>query len=416
MTRLNRGFAAGAAIFLAMTLVACGESNDASLGNHSGELLGGKCVMPTGLLAIAISRRANSPGDLPDQARQIVQRFVTRIPAETTGPELSLINVDGRPNVYESGRFYSDASNKQALQDDQQNFLAVFIGKAAAMRAEEPEADILAALDKAGGAAGRPGAGTVVLVDSGLSTTGALDFSRPGVLDAAPDELISFLRSTRALPDLHGLTVVLMGIGEVARPQQELGTRKKPLVDLWTKIAEASGAACVTSIEVIRPDDPLEGETKPVKAVPVPPPMVYVPQGLTILRDAGEVGFEEGQAVFRDRGAARKTLEPIAAQLKAQPSYHLQLTGTTARWGSRDYQLDLARQRAETIKQELVALGANPSQIETRGLGSYFTQYVPDNGPGGVFLPGPGQQNRTVRIEPCNPTCRADPKNQNAPS
>ncbi|MBV9010967.1 MAG: OmpA family protein [Pseudonocardiales bacterium] len=407
MIGLSRVFAAGTAPLLAIALVACSGGGNA----HSGEfVIGGECAMPAGPLAVAISRRANSPGDLPVPVSQIVQRFITRIPAGVTGPTLSLINVDGRSRVYQHGNFFSDSGNDEGLQDDQQKFLAGFTSTAAAMRAAEPEVDVLGALEEAGNAAGagRPAAGTVVLVDSGLSTTGALDFSQPGMLDAPADDLISSLRRTKALPHLSGLTVALVGVGEVARPQQKLGTRQPGLAELWTQIAKASGAACVTSVEVTRSDDPVDGQVKPVKLVPVPSPVVVHPHGIVLL-DAGEVRFEEGQAAFRDRKAARTALEPIAAPLKNQPSHHLRLIGTTARWGSRDYQLDLARRRAETVKQELVGLGANPNQIETRGLGSYFAQYVPDNGPGGVLLPGPAQQNRTVRIESCDPTCPPDP-------
>jgi hypothetical protein len=57
---------------------------------------------------------------------------------------------------------------------------------------------------------------------------------------------------------------------EVARPQQKLGARKEDFGKLWTKIAEASGATCVTSVEVTRSDDPVDGEVKPVKLVPIP--------------------------------------------------------------------------------------------------------------------------------------------------
>lgn len=407
MIRLNTAFTVATALFLTGTLVAC-SSSDGPVDDGSEELTIGDCVLPAGPLAVAISRRGNSPADLPMQVSQIVERFINDIPAEVTGPTLSLINVDGRSEVHTAGQFFSDSRNSPGLKDDQRQFLAGFLRTAADMRAAEPEVDILAALEEAGSAAGRPAAGTIVLVDSGLATSGALDLSQPGVLDAPAHDLIAFLRTAEALPDLRGLTVVLVGIGEVARPQPKLGSRKRNLVELWTEIAEAGGAACVTSVDVARPDDPVDGEVKPVKLVPIPPPPVFVPDGLTVLLDAGEVGFEPGKAVFRDREAARKVLEPIAAQLRADPSYRLRLTGTTARWGTRDYQVDLATRRAETVKQELVDLGADLNQIETRGLGSYFAQYLPDNGPDGVLLPGPAQANRTVHIEPCNPTCLAD--------
>lgn len=401
--------ATAAALFLAATLVACGGSDDATSGESAKNTGIGTCVPPSGPLAVAMSRRANNPGDIPAQVSQIVHRFITDIPAMVTGPTLSLINVDGRSDVYRTGQFYSDSRNEYGLQNDHRKFLAGFNSAVADMRATEPDVDILAALEEAGAAAGRPGPGTVVLVDSGLSTSGALDFSQPNVLDAPTDELITFLRNGHQLPDLRGLTVIFIGIGEVAPPQQKLGTRKAHLVELWTKVAEAAGAVCVASVDTPRSDSPINGEVKPVKLVPISPPPVYTSNGLTVLPDAGEVGFNPGEAVFRDPAAARTVLRPIADHLKADRSYRLLLTGTTARWGSRESQIDLAMRRAEAVKQLLITLGASSDQIETRGMGSYFPQYVPDNGPGDVLLPGPAQANRTVRIEPCNPRCSSNP-------
>lgn len=409
MRKKNGAPISAAALFLAITLVACGGVDGATPSESSEKLGIGTCVLPAGPLAVAISRRANNPGDIPAQVSQIVRKFITEIPAMVTGPTLSLINVDGRSDIYRTGQFYSDSRNKYGLESDQQQFLAGFGDAISEMRAVEPEVDILAALDEAGAAAGRPGPGTVVLVDSGLSTSGTLDFSQPNVLDAPADELVSFLRNGRQLPDLRGLTVIFVGIGEVARPQQKLGTRKAHLIELWTKIAEAGGAACAASVDVPRSDSPIDGDVKPVKLVPISPPPVYVSNGLTILPDAGEVGFKPGEAVFRDPAAVRAVLRPIADHIKANQSYRLLLTGTTARWGSREGQIDLAKRRAEAVKQELIGLGANPDQIETRGLGSFFPQYVPDNGVGDVLLPGPAQANRTVRIEPCDSACRSNP-------
>lgn len=408
---LRKFVVAFGAVVLGVCAASCGNSETASRAAPTlGAVPVSACPVPGNApLALAVSRRANSPSDLPDAARQIVRRFVTGIPALASGPKLSLINVDGRPSLHRDGVFRSTAGNREALRDDQEQFLAGFDAAAASMRAVEPEVDVLAALEKGAVAAGRPGPGTLVLVDSGLSTTGPLDVSQPGVLDAPADEVVAFLRAKQSLPDLTGITVFLIGIGEVARPQDELGFgAKKRLIERWTGIARAGGAACVTTIDVSRRGDPLDG-VKPVKLVPVPPSVVYRPQGRTVLPDAGDVAFQLGQAVFRDPQAAREVLTPVAEQLRANPSYRLLVTGTTARWGSTQYQIDLATRRAQTVKQELVGLGADPARIETRGLGSYFREYVSDNGPGGVLLPGPAQQNRTVRIDPCTPACSFDP-------
>lgn len=113
-----------------------------------------------------------------------------------TGPSLSLVGLDGRPGVLASAEFYSDAGNDLALEEDRRNFLATFEASVQAVRASTPEVDVLAGLDKAAGAArATAGAGTVVVVDSGLSTAGPLDFGVPHVLGAHPDEMINFLRA-----------------------------------------------------------------------------------------------------------------------------------------------------------------------------------------------------------------------------
>ena len=58
--------------------------------------------------------------------------------------------------------------------------------------------------------------------------------------------------------------------------------------------------------------------------------------------DSGSVGFEPNLAVFRDPSAAEATLKPIARYLAANPSARIELTGTTAHWGSMSGSLELS--------------------------------------------------------------------------
>jgi hypothetical protein len=85
----------------------------------------------------------------------------------------------------------------------------------AAARPSSPGVDDLAALSLAADAmrsAGAPHA-DVALVDSGLDDRGVLNFTVAGLLGATPDEVTSELRATGNLPNLRGLTVLLLGIG-----------------------------------------------------------------------------------------------------------------------------------------------------------------------------------------------------------
>ena len=74
-----------------------------------------------------------------------------------------------------------------------------------------------------------------------------------------------------------------------------------------------------------------------------------------------------------DRGElhprALKQLEIVAGLLKSNASRKLQITGHTDAKGTDDYNIQLSRTRAESVKQQLVALGVSPEQIVTTGLG-----------------------------------------------
>src|SRR4051794_19300437 len=69
---------------------------------------------------------------------------------------------------------------------------------------------------------GQPGVRTVVVVDPGLSTTGALDFTQPGMLDADPHYVADSLGDLHQLPGLSGVSVVFQGLGETTGPQPAL--------------------------------------------------------------------------------------------------------------------------------------------------------------------------------------------------
>lgn len=385
-------------LLAAVGIAGCGQQE--SPRSATGEAFG--CPIPSGPVAVAVSGRANSPAPvLPPPAAQLVHDTVYAVPIGETGPAISLVGIDGRPSLIASAAFSSDAEFPQAVDRDRETFLADFRAAASSVRATEPQADVLGALGIAARAARDGGGpGTVVLVDSGLATTPPLDFRQPGLLDADPAEVVDFLDSTGAIPDLRGLTVLLVGIGDTTPPQQPLGVaRQAALVELWSGIARRGGADCVDAASTPRGSDTVTA-VPPVGTVAVPPPPSFDPSRRIVLPDGPAVGFVAGEAVLRDPEAAAKVLRPVADWLAAGPDRRAHVTGTTARHGSLDGQIALAVERAETIKQRLVDLGADPERITTEGLGSRFPGYVPDQAPDGGLLPGPAARNRSVIIEP----------------
>jgi OOP family OmpA-OmpF porin len=390
-------------LLLAGALVAgCSGSDDAAGGGFSGG--GGanlSCPVPVAPMAFAVSGRANSPEPgLPQAVQDATTSVLTRSVDQDYRPRITLINVDGRPVSAGSDTFTSDAGNGIAAEDDRNNFLDGFGKALTGLRAQTPEVDVLTALDLAGRSAGGQRPGTVVLVDSGLSTVAPLDFRQPGLLDAPPSETVDALRANNALPGLQGETVVLAGLGDVATPQPALSpAQRSSLVALWTAIAQAGGASCVAVVDEPRGGD-APSDVPAVSVVDVPPPPTITPGRATTLPDDNSVGFQPDTAEFRDRNAARAVLTPFAQYVAAAPNNRLALTGTSARAGTPEGQIDLSTRRAEAVKALLVELGAPADRITTRGVGSQFPGYVNDVGPDGRQLPGPASQNRTVIVEP----------------
>ncbi|MGH3936706.1 MAG: OmpA family protein [Pseudonocardiaceae bacterium] len=314
--------------------------------------------------------------------------------AELGSPAAVIVN-DGSPTT--SAPLSLKTGNDNPLyQQDQINQLTNLIDQA---RADNPEADLLAALNLAArSVTDAAGPKTIVVIDSGLQTTGALRFQDQdgALLNANPDEVIELLRRTQQLPNLTGMRVVFTGLGDTAAPQQPLpAPARAMLVALWTKIVESSGGKAEVKQAPLPSTRTMDG-LPPVTVVPVAAKSIGPLPSITVLRD-GTVGFIPDQAVFRDPNQARDVLADYAREITN--GRRALLTGTTASAGTAEYRLRLSQQRADAVRDLLVSLGAPADRISTRGLGSDFPGYVPDRDPQGNLEPIPAARNRQVIIE-----------------
>ncbi len=342
-------------------------------------------------LAVAVGARSNSAVPvLPDATAALLRDTAW------AGQKVTFIRVDGEPEMTFTDTFRSQAGNEQARHDDFTVFLQQLqTAFATKTRAATREADPLAALSEA--ARATPPGGNLVLLDSGLQTMPPLRFQDGdgALLEAEPDEVVTDLKQQKALPDLHGRSVVLAGLGNTADPQPELNTRQRNnLVAIWRAIAKASGARCV---EVL--DDPAArrsvADLPAVSVVPIAAPPALQPCGETQFSERNNVGFLPDQADFRDEAAARTTIQALADVMR-RGRQTVELIGATASVGSVQGRRDLSRRRAEAVRDVLVDLGITADRITTRGVGTDWAGYVPDLGPGGALLPGPAAENRKV--------------------
>lgn len=380
---------------LGTLVTACGTGHTATVA-LSMPAMPAKCTR-AGPVVFVVSGRQDSPapsftGDMSAAAQTAISQ----------GSPVGLVDLDGKPRLTQAGRFTDPGVNSEALQNDQQNYMSELTSAVQDVRAKFPHADMLDALDEAGRAAhaGCKHGGTVYVEDSGLQETGSMNFRQPGLLGATPADVVAFLKAAGDLPHLAGLRLVFAGLGDTAPPQQPLAIPQRDnLIAIWTAIAYAGGATSV----VIDPA-PRAGISAPkhvplVLLVPVPAEPVWNSGDRSfVFPDSGPVGFEPNTTVFRNRAAALAALRPLARYLVANRPARIELTGTTAHWGTLASCIVLARQRASTVKSVLLGMGADADQIRTRGLGWRFPGYENDQGPDGSLLPGPAEHNRSVIV------------------
>lgn len=219
--------------------------------------------------------------------------------------------------------------------------------------------DLLATLADAARAVSPPA--TLIVVSSGLSTTGGFDLQDVG-WDANPSTVADELKALGLLPDLTGYHVVLSGLGDTAGRQPALPLpQQETLTSYWTAICQASDAASCTVDESARPRL-ASYSTTPVPVVDVPAVTSVSGPGSAVVDTVPDTllfTFNSAALIpFAD-----EALQPLV--LKAR-SGHLQVSITgyaSPDGGTSAYNLALSLQRANAVRDRLIHLGLPAAQI-----------------------------------------------------
>ncbi len=89
-----------------------------------------------------------------------------------------------------------------------------------------------------------------------------------------------------------------------------------------------------------------------------------------VLTLRNELLFDSGKAALKPGGD--KAIENLAQLMKRQPEREISIEGFTDSTGSEDLNRRLSEQRAQAVKQALVARGIEPQRIDARGYGPAF--------------------------------------------
>ena len=251
----------------------------------------------------------------------------------------------------------------------------------------------------------------MVILDSCLSTTGALDFTKSRLNGISAENIVEQLRALDELPDMSLIKEVnFYSVGDTGGKQALLTeANRKTLQEIWRSIFEACGVTAN-----MKEDLPLSAvydtdELPEVSSVAVEQNSVSITSeneaeevlqtGAVISFDETSISFRPGTAELADPATAQKSLEYVIGFLKAHPDYELLICGTTACWGGDAYCRDLSMRRAEAVRGLLIESGFAEDHLYAAGVGYCFRDfYTYDKTETGELDESVAPLNRTVKI------------------
>lgn len=258
---------------------------------------------------------------------------------------------------------------------------------------------------------GAPLVRRMVLLDSCLTTTGALSLVGSSLSAIPAQETASKLLELGEIPDLSCLStpVAIYGLGDTAAPQVDLPAQdREGLAALWIAIFHAGGAEAEVKDDLPLSTVPEEGALPEVSTVTVVRSAVDVTSadqaaglleaGAVMSFDETSIAFSPGTADFLDTDAAGEALAYVSDYMTAHPEFRLLVCGTTACWGGEDYCRTLSRQRAEAVCG-LLGRQVDPGRLTAVGLGyGWAPFYTDDQRADGTLDPEAAARNRSVKL------------------
>lgn len=230
----------------------------------------------------------------------------------------------------------------------------------------------------------------LIIMDSCVSTTGALDLTQGYLENLNVDETISMLDSNKEIPDFSNVDeIVPYGIGDVSSPQKELGSvAQSNLISLWEGIFAAGGCEASTCSTVFSAEESgTTAEMPSVSTISVKEnignqqydgetssePLSFSDSDIVEIPES-KVAFIQDTADFQDVDSSKATLEPLAETLRSEEAKCV-LIGMTATSGEADSAKTLSKQRAEAVSGILQQLGVSKEQIICIGTGYDSTPF-----------------------------------------
>lgn len=323
---------------------------------------------------------------------------------------VSAIVVDGDPSlqcnceIKSPEKRINEAKHKQLAKDNTNTIISKIMN----IKAVVPEIDTLQAIIMSADALNstlNEYKKNMIIFDSGLSTSGLLNFSQQSIIDVPVETIVEQLEEKHAIPNLSGIDVTWIGLGQVCGEQDNLTTTYEyKLRTLWKAILNAGNASSIDFDDSPIPNEVNSEELPECSLVPI------VADRLDVSNTAAEVlpdiikydettsvKFKSNKAEFVNTNMAESDLLPIAKYLVAYPSEVIYIVGMIATVGDEGSGKMLSLQRAEACRDILIRNGADESQLHCIGLGySPNSLRVNDLDDKGNLVEAMAQKNRAV--------------------
>ncbi|MEC4175039.1 OmpA family protein [Adlercreutzia sp. R21] len=379
--KMNRGKKAklvwGVLIFgLSLCIAGCSSSEPAEMDTSME-------AAPARNLAIVYASRANSSGDL-SVAEPYIKAAVEN--------ECYFVGVssDGRPQSFSGSFELSQENGRRRNAEIHDNIESI---KRMNWTAQSEESDLFAAICKAndqlGAVSGSGAPNLLIIIDSGVSTAGPINFieesSRRALLD--PEKFIAVLRENGDLAKFDNIDEVMwFGLGETSEPQGSLnkGT-KAAMQELYRALFEAAGVTLPEEDnEMFKPGSGIGPADDLPLVTPVDMPRISLDEEGRPIRlgdnvefnekaHEGAFTFERNSSDLANADAARQALQDYVDQLTDFPELQITVNGYTDTAGNEEYNLELSKQRANTVKALLVDAGVSEGRITAVGMGESDT-------------------------------------------
>lgn len=316
---------------------------------------------------------------------------------ESSFGSVTLIVSDGQPFVAEKFQINGSEkklSNKKKTQIASQQADQI-LATAKEIKTVTPEVDLLSALQLADRSlSGVDGKKQIIVIDSGLSTAGKVNFFNSKLLEeiGMEKQLYKFLDEEKELPGLDGVDVLWIGLGDTAGQQEACPAAvRDTLKKVWETVL--TGAKSVTFSSAVPGNEP-ERDLPSVSVVEYPEDKVFEP----VVFDNKTLMFQADSTELADISAAKAVLLPMVNELKDN-RIQIAIFGTTASVGSNTSCIAFSEARAQTAKDILVEMGLPEEQIAyVKGLGYNNIFHTDDRLPNGTLDPLKAERNRSVIV------------------